>query len=219
MITGIFPCISFLAALFLALVPHLAYAQIDGNTCGDGASSVIFLHDQLQDSASFAGVWSSVCADPNIRAVRYDRRGYGQSPASSEPYSDMADLTDILQGLQIEHVTIVSSGTGAALAIDFAIKNPDMVNGLVLSSPSLAGSAMARDAPAFALALASMKIPVLVLTGATDSAESITAAQAISGPLPDANTVVMLSAGHYIEIERPDAFAQYVLGFVAGLTP
>lgn len=197
-------------------IPHLhrAHAQIEGGSCGDGPSAIIFLHDQYQDSTSFAGVWDVVCADPNIRAVRYDRRGYGQSPAPTTAYSDASDLHAILQSLNVTQATLVSSGNGAGLAVTYALQNPAAVNGLVLSSPTLEGFTVANDISR----LASISVPALVLTGATDTAESLLASQAITKALPEASTVVMLSASRYIVLERPGAVAQYVLDFVSALS-
>lgn len=204
----IFACLAF-------LTPQSAVAQLDGDACGDGSSAVVFLHDQFQDSASFAGVWTPVCNAPDIRAVRYDRRGYGQSPASTEPYSNITDLATVLQNLNISEATLVASGTGAGIALEFALLNPTAVNGLVLSGPSLAGSPLKQDPSP----LASITVPALVLIGANDTPENITEAQAIGGALTNASTVIMLSAAKYITIERPSAFAEYVIGFVSSLEP
>jgi len=193
---------------------YSAHAQIEGGSCGDGASAVIFLHDQYQDSTSFSGLWDIVCADPKIRAVRYDRRGYGQSPEPSTAFSHVGDLHAILESLNVSKATLVSSGNGAGLALSYTLQNPAAVNGLVLSSPTVEGFAVANDISR----LEAISVPALVLIGATDTDENLADSQAITRALPDANTVVMLSASHYIVLERPGAVAQYVLDFVASLS-
>lgn len=188
-------------------------AQVEGDVCGDGTSSVIFLHDQLQDSTAFLGAWQTICSAPNVRAIRYDRRGYGQSPASDEPYSDLSDLASIVQSLNLDQVTLVGSGIGAGLALEFTLQNPTRVNGLVLSNPSSAGSALQQNSDA----VKTITVPALVLVGANSSPDIIASGQAIGGSLPNSDTVVMLSAGQYIEIERPGAFANSVVSFVSSL--
>lgn len=218
MITAILPRFTHLVVLAVALLPFLpgrAVAQVNGGACGDGDAAVIFLHDQLQDATSFDGLWPAMCEEENIRAVRYDRRGYGQSPESAEPYSDTTDLALVLQNLGITQATLVTSGTAAGIALKFAQLYPDAVNGLVLSSPSLSGSAQSQDSTA----MNTITVPALILIGATGTSENIARAQAVSGTLPNSDIVVMLSASYYIEIERPTALAQYVIGFVKGLAP
>lgn len=204
-----------LVIAFASALTHPAHAQIDGDACGDGDAAIIFLHDQFQDAGSFSGIWPTICEAQNIRAIRYDRRGYGQSTATAEPYSDTSDLASIIQSLGITQATLVTSGTGAGIALEFALLYPDKVNGLVLSSPSLAGSTLSQDPKA----INAVTVPALVLIGASDTPENIANAQAVSSTLPESNTVIMLSAAYYIEIARPGAFFDYVMGFVTGLVP
>lgn len=203
------------AFLAVATNSNSASAQINGDACGEGPNVVVFLHDKFQDSGSFSAIWEPVCSAQELRAIRYDRRGYGQSPASSEPYSNLVDLKTILDNLSISKVTLVASGTAAGLALEFTLQNPDSVNGVLLSSPSLGSAYTSIDTSV----LSEISVPALVLIAANDTPDNIAGAQAVIGALPDATSVVMLSTSHYIELERPGAFGEYVLGFVAGLSP
>jgi pimeloyl-ACP methyl ester carboxylesterase len=71
--------------------------------------------------------------------IRYDRRGYGRSELPTKSYSSTEDLRKLLAHLKVEHAVIVGSSSGGALAIDFALAHPQMVDGLFLIGPVLHG--------------------------------------------------------------------------------
>jgi 3-oxoadipate enol-lactonase len=71
--------------------------------------------------------------------IRYDRRGYGRSELPTKSYSSTEDLRKLLAHLKVAHAVIVGSSSGGALAIDFAIAHPQLVDGLCLIGPVLHG--------------------------------------------------------------------------------
>jgi pimeloyl-ACP methyl ester carboxylesterase len=76
------------------------------------------------------GVWPAFCRQ--FHAVRYDRRGYGRSPATTVIYTETDDLIALLRHLQIKRATLVGSSHGGALAINFTLDHPNLVEELVL---------------------------------------------------------------------------------------
>ena len=69
----------------------------------------------------------------------YDARGQGQSDPGSRPISlglHVSDLKHLLNFLNIDRPHMVGMSHGARLALDFALRNPEMVNQLVLCSVS-----------------------------------------------------------------------------------
>jgi len=74
------------------------------------------------------------------RAIRYDMRSAGQSETapSSEPFTHHEDLLGFLQGLNIQRVSLVGL-SNYAVALDFTIAYPKLVDNLVLVSPGLRG--------------------------------------------------------------------------------
>jgi pimeloyl-ACP methyl ester carboxylesterase len=99
--------------------------------------AIVLLHDGLLDSVSWDEVWQPLAT--KYRVVRYDRRGYGRSGSATSPFSPVEDLAQLLKHLKLERALIVGSSSGGALAIDFAIKDPEMVDGLFLIGPVLHG--------------------------------------------------------------------------------
>jgi 3-oxoadipate enol-lactonase len=104
---------------------------------GGSGPAIVLLHDGLLSSAAWDEVWQPLAA--KYRVIRYDRRGYGRSDPATGAFSPVEDLAKVLAHLKVEHALIVGSSSGGALASDFAIVHPEMVDGLVLIGPVLHG--------------------------------------------------------------------------------
>lgn len=111
-------------------------SKIYYETRGSGPA-IVLLHDGLLPSVTWDGVWEPLAARHQV--IRYDRRGYGRSELPTRSYSSTEDLRKLLTYLKVEHAVIVGSSSGGALAIDFAIAHPQMVDGLFLIGPVLHG--------------------------------------------------------------------------------
>ena len=73
-------------------------------------------------------------------AVSYDRRGFGQSTSPDESFSQVADLSAVLDSFGIEAVNLVGCSQGGRIAIDFALANRGRVESLVLVATALSGA-------------------------------------------------------------------------------
>jgi 3-oxoadipate enol-lactonase len=98
--------------------------------CGTGAEAVVLIHDGIADSLVWDGVWPAFCKQ--FHTIRYDRRGYGRSPATTEIYTETDDLFALLRHLQIKRAMLVGSSHGGALVINFTLEHPNLVEQLVL---------------------------------------------------------------------------------------
>jgi 3-oxoadipate enol-lactonase len=105
-------------------------------TRGSGPA-IVLLHDGLLASPTWDEVWDALAKKHQV--IRYDRRGYGRSEAPATSYSSTEDLAKLLGHLKVQHAVVVGSSSGGALAIDFAIAHPEMVDGLFLIGPVLHG--------------------------------------------------------------------------------
>jgi len=105
--------------------------------CGSGSAAVVLLHDGLLHSVTWDGVWKPLCG--KYHTVRYDRRGYGRSEAPKSQFAPTEDLFALLTHLKIERAIVVGNSSGGALAIDFALAHPEMVEGLFLIGPVVDG--------------------------------------------------------------------------------
>jgi 3-oxoadipate enol-lactonase len=111
------------------------FLDVDGSKiyyeeCGTGADAVVLIHDGIADSLVWDGVWPAFCRQ--FHAIRYDRRGYGRSPATTVIYTETDDLFALLRHLQVKRAMLVGSSHGGGLAIDFTLDHPNLVEQLVL---------------------------------------------------------------------------------------
>lgn len=107
-------------------------AKIYYQECGSGPT-IVLLHDGLLGSSTWDDVWSPLCL--NFHVLRYDRRGFGRSDSPKSSFSPTADLLALLQHTNSKQAVVVGNSSGAALAIDFALEHPEVVQGLFLIGP------------------------------------------------------------------------------------
>ena len=111
--------------------------QIHYETCGSGSQAIVLIHDGVVNSASFDDMWPILCRD--FRVVRYDRRGYGKSPAAKAPYSPQEDLAAVMAAAKMDHASLVGFSFGGGLAVSYSIRHPEQVDRLVISGAALNG--------------------------------------------------------------------------------
>jgi pimeloyl-ACP methyl ester carboxylesterase len=113
-------------------------AMIAGEADGFGLP-VVFLHAGVADRRMWARQMEQ-CADAGYHSIAYDRRGFGETEAPDEPFSHLDDLEAVLDQLGIHAAVFVGCSMGGALAIDFAVANPNRTVGLVLVGTALSGA-------------------------------------------------------------------------------
>jgi pimeloyl-ACP methyl ester carboxylesterase len=124
-----------------AIEKHSGHLDVRGGRiyyeeCGRGAN-VVLLHDRLLHSVTWDAVWEPLCRKYHV--ARYDRRGYGKSDLPKIEFSPTEDLYALLAHLQMPRAVMVGNSSGAALAVDFALDHPEMVEGLLLIGPVVDG--------------------------------------------------------------------------------
>jgi pimeloyl-ACP methyl ester carboxylesterase len=81
--------------------------------------------------------------------VRYDQRGYGESPLPGEPFSYVDDLAALLDHLGIESAALVGNSFGGKVAIELALEQPARVRALVPIASDLGGHERSAELEAF----------------------------------------------------------------------
>jgi 3-oxoadipate enol-lactonase len=124
-----------------------AFVTVEGGriwyqSCGSGSKAIILIHDGILHSATWDDVWPILCRDFHV--VRYDRRGFGRSPAATAPYSPVDDLAAVMHAADLEHAVLVGSSSGGGLAIDFTLQHPAEVDRLILAGPAVSGLAYSQ---------------------------------------------------------------------------
>ena len=121
-----------------AFVVEAGQARLAGRQLGEGLP-VVFLHAGVCDKRMWAEQMQAV-ADEGWLAVAYDRRGYGETESPDEAFSHVDDLEAVLAALDIHAAVLVGCSMGGGLALDFALRHPGRVIGLVLIGTSVTGA-------------------------------------------------------------------------------
>jgi pimeloyl-ACP methyl ester carboxylesterase len=70
--------------------------------------------------------------DAGYRVIRCDFRGYGESPAPTEPFNAADDVIALLDHLGVQSATVIGSSYGGRVAQEVAARWPDRVSTLLL---------------------------------------------------------------------------------------
>jgi len=109
---------------------------------GEGSaegSTVVFLHGLGGSSYSWWGQLAA-CEERGHRALAYDQRGAGRSSRPPGPYSIelwAEDLERLLDGLEVEHATLVGHSVGCMIGEHAAVRLGERVQGLALIGGAL----------------------------------------------------------------------------------
>lgn len=130
--------------------PQSGFAALNGTAfyyerAGVGLP-LILVHAGICDSR----MWDDQFAvfAQHYQVVRYDLRGYGQTPAVAGPFAHHADLYALLQYLGIERAHLLGCSMGGSACLDFALTYPAMVETLTLVGSSPSGYRANRPIPA-----------------------------------------------------------------------
>ncbi|HEY8574830.1 MAG TPA: alpha/beta hydrolase [Devosia sp.] len=110
-------------------------AHLAGRVLGEGLP-VVFLHAGVCDKRMWESQMRAV-AEEGWQAIAYDRRGYGETESPDEVFSHLDDLEAVLAAHDIHAAVLVGCSLGGGLALDFALRHPGRVIGLVLIGTSV----------------------------------------------------------------------------------
>jgi 3-oxoadipate enol-lactonase len=104
---------------------------------GGAGPILVLLHEHVADSRMWDPIWTPLTE--HYRAIRYDARGFGRSPAATEEYSQLLDLVAILDHFGIERAHFSGCSGGGGTVVDFALAEPARVRSMVLLAPGISG--------------------------------------------------------------------------------
>lgn len=99
-------------------------------------SPVLVVHGSGTYSATFDPLLDEL--PEGVRAIAYDRRGFGASsaPLARRLSDHVEDAAVLLEALDAAPATIFGSSSGGVLALQLALARSDLVSGLVLVEPA-----------------------------------------------------------------------------------
>ncbi|WP_412542694.1 alpha/beta fold hydrolase [Longispora sp. K20-0274] len=102
----------------------LAYA-VEGT-----GPAVLLLHSGIADHRMWDALVPALAGRRTV--IRPDLRGYGASPAPTEPFGHVADVVALLDHLGVDRVDVVGSSNGGRIAVNLTAARPDLVATLTL---------------------------------------------------------------------------------------
>jgi 3-oxoadipate enol-lactonase len=108
------------------------------NVLAEGSGEpVVLLHGHTLDLRTWDEVAPALLA-AGLRVVRYDQRGHGRSssPAAGYRWGDhAADLAEVIAELAGRPAHIVGLSAGGGIALEIALRRPELVRSLALIGP------------------------------------------------------------------------------------
>ncbi|MCZ8520766.1 alpha/beta fold hydrolase [Paenibacillus sp. KR2-11] len=112
--------------------------ELSYTTYGSGPA-IVLIHSGGVDSREWLELIPLLAR--SHRVVTYDARGTGRSPAPQEPIDLIHDLSELLDHLQLDRVTLVGHSIGGEVATNFTLSYPERAQHLIVVAPSLTGFA------------------------------------------------------------------------------
>lgn len=109
---------------------------------GDGPA-VVLVHAGIADRR----MWDRELAEwsDRHRVIRYDVRGYGDSPDATEDYWDHEDLVGVLDACGVDEAAVVGASNGGRIALDLAVTHPERLSALVLIGAGTPGTTLPEE--------------------------------------------------------------------------
>jgi 3-oxoadipate enol-lactonase len=111
-------------------------AELHYEVAGEGPP-VVLVHAGIADSRMWEPQWTTYPA--SHRTVRYDMRGFGETPIRPGSFSHAGDLVGLLEALELGPAALVGVSLGGRVALEVTVARPDLVSALVLVGPGLPG--------------------------------------------------------------------------------
>jgi pimeloyl-ACP methyl ester carboxylesterase len=106
-------------------------------------SPVVLIHEGIADSRMWEPQWGPY--SERFRVVRFDLRGFGQSPPAVGTFSLSGDVVQLLDELELGPATLIGVSLGGSVAMETTIARPDLVSRLVVVAPGLRGFDMSDE--------------------------------------------------------------------------
>jgi len=112
---------------------------------GGDSPAMLLLHEGVGDARMWDPPWPALTR--SYRAIRYDVRGYGRSPAASENYTLLSDALSVLDHFGVAVAHLVGCSMGGGTALELALARRERVRSLVLLCPGITGYPYPEDDP------------------------------------------------------------------------
>lgn len=167
--------------------------------------SVLLLHGARFQAATWKDLRTlEQLSDAGYRAYAIDLPGFGRSPSCNMGHVDL--LKTLIREENPARPVLVGPSMGGKICLDFVLKQPDLVGGLVLI-----GAVGVRER---SKQLHSIQVPCLVVWGSRDPIAPIEAARILIAKITGSELKVFENAGHPCYLDEPDLWHKGLLAFL-----
>jgi pimeloyl-ACP methyl ester carboxylesterase len=121
---------------------NLNGADIAYDDAGSG-HPLLLVHAGIANRHMWDPVWDALAS--RFRVIRPDLRGFGDTPAATQPFTNWEDLAALLRALDARPAHVIGVSMGGSSSLDLALADPDAVDRLVLVAPGQPGWNWARQ--------------------------------------------------------------------------
>lgn len=194
------------------------------DSAGTGPALVL-LHSGVAGARLWDPVWPELTAA--FRVIRYDSRGYGRSPAASEPYTELADLRAVLDHFEFPSAHLAGCSQGGGTAVELGLDEPGRVRSLVLLCPGFAGYRWPAPDPELAAAgdedglrqaagpvfgrLTELRVPTVIMVGDRDTSALIASNVQAALRIPGSTLIRMPGVDHCPPVRDPAAVVHAIV--------
>ncbi len=172
-----------------------------------GAAAVVLLHGMKFKAETWRDLGTlQVLAEMGLRVLALDMPGFGDSPAcGSDPD---AVLAAFFSSQNLKKAALIGPSMGGRIAMEFAIKHPQLVSALVLAGP--VGVAENKDK------LGSITAPVLAVWGEADQVSPPQLSEVLAEKLAKIRVEIYPQAPHPCYLEQPERWHGHLKEFLPG---
>jgi 3-oxoadipate enol-lactonase len=98
---------------------------------------LLLVHAGIANRHMWDPVWEALAS--RFRVIRPDLRGFGETPAATQPFTNWEDLAELLRGLDARPAHVIGVSSGGSASLELALAEPELVDRLVLVAPGMAG--------------------------------------------------------------------------------
>ncbi|WP_163100218.1 alpha/beta fold hydrolase [Peribacillus alkalitolerans] len=127
-------------------ISHLDEFRVHYRESGNG-KAIVILHGLGNNSQSWKHQLNGL--EDQYRIIAWDAPGYGESSDPKEEFQQFSQFADVLKeflcSLGLQSVYLLGHSMGSAIAIDFTVRFPEMVDALIISDATRGAAGLSQD--------------------------------------------------------------------------
>ena len=183
--------------------PCTVYTLQSKNTAGQ---QILLLHGARFQAATWKELTTlDRLGDAGYRPHAIDLPGFGKSPGCTEAHE--AVLQAFIEQEKLSRPVLVGPSMSGRISLDFALRQPESVGGLVLIGAVGVGERSEQ--------LDTIRVPCLIVWGSMDTVAPLDSGRLLHQRIQGAELWIFENAGHPCYLDQPDLWHEELLAFLS----